>query len=56
MEILLVIDMQQKYMNSYEPDLMTRVNTRISTALEAVKRGLSEVDLQFSFHLSYSPS
>ena len=35
MEILLVIDMQQKYMNSYEPDLMTRVNTRIKEAVES---------------------
>ncbi len=35
MEILLVIDMQQKYMNSYEPDLITRVNTRIKEAVES---------------------
>jgi nicotinamidase-related amidase len=35
MEILLVIDMQQKYMNSYESDLMTRVNTRIREAVES---------------------
>ena len=35
MEILLVIDMQQKYMNSYELDLMTRVNTRIKEAVES---------------------
>ena len=35
MEILLVIDMQQKYMNSYEPDLIMRVNNRIKEAVEA---------------------
>ena len=35
MEILLVIDIQQKYINSYEPDLITRVNTRIREAVEA---------------------
>ena len=35
MEILLVIDMQQKYMNSYESDLINRVNARIKEAVEA---------------------
>ncbi len=33
MEILLVIDMQQKYMNSYEPSLLERVNLRIQKAV-----------------------
>ena len=32
-EILLVIDMQQKYMNSYEPSLLERVNLRIQKAV-----------------------
>ncbi len=33
MEILLVIDIQQKYMNSYEPSLLERVNVRIHEAV-----------------------
>ncbi|WP_028243349.1 isochorismatase family protein [Pseudobutyrivibrio ruminis] len=33
MEILLVIDIQQKYMNSYEPNLLERVNVRIHEAV-----------------------
>ena len=35
MEILLVIDMQQKYMDNYEPDLLDRVNVRIHEAVDA---------------------
>ncbi len=35
MEILLVIDMQQKYMDSYESDLLERVNMRIQEAVAA---------------------
>lgn len=35
MEILLVIDMQQKYMDNYEPDLLDRVNVRIQEAVAA---------------------
>ncbi|WP_294216384.1 hypothetical protein [Pseudobutyrivibrio sp.] len=34
MEILLVIDMQEKYMNSYDSDLINRVNLRIREAKE----------------------
>ena len=34
-EILLVIDMQQKYMDNYEPDLLDRVNVRIHEAVAA---------------------
>ncbi len=33
MEILLVIDIQQKYMNSYDSDLLERVNMRIHEAV-----------------------
>ena len=33
MEILLVIDIQQKYMKSYEPSLLERVNVRIHEAI-----------------------
>ena len=33
MEVLLVIDMQQKYMKDYEPDLISRVNVRIQEAV-----------------------
>lgn len=33
MEILLVIDMQQKYMDNYEPELLARVNVRIHEAV-----------------------
>ncbi|MDC7279683.1 cysteine hydrolase [Butyrivibrio fibrisolvens] len=35
MEILLVIDMQQKYMDNYESDLLERVNMRIQEAVAA---------------------
>lgn len=35
MEILLVIDMQQKYMDNYEPDLLNRVNVRIHETVDA---------------------
>ena len=35
MEILLVMDMQQKYMDSYESDLLERVNMRIQEAVAA---------------------
>ena len=34
MEILLVIDVQQKYMRDYEPGLLERVNSRIREALD----------------------
>lgn len=34
MEILLVIDMQEKYMSSYDSDLINRVNLRIREAKE----------------------
>ncbi len=37
MEVLLVIDVQQKYMNQYEPELLDRINTRIK---EAVSRDI----------------
>ena len=35
MEILLVIDMQQKYIDNYEPDLLDRVNVRIHESVDA---------------------
>ena len=35
MEILLVIDMQQEYMDNYEPDLLNRVNACIHEAVDA---------------------
>ncbi len=35
MKILLVIDVQQRYLKNYKPDLVNRVNNRISEAVEA---------------------
>lgn len=35
MKILLVIDVQQRYLKNYKPDLVERVNNRISEAVEA---------------------
>ena len=34
MEILLVIDIQQRYMKNYDDDLLTRVNRRIHSAVK----------------------
>ena len=35
MKILLVIDVQQRYLKNYKPDLVKRVNNRISEAVKA---------------------
>ena len=41
MQILLVIDVQQRYLKNYKPDLVNRVNARIREAMskEAVLYG-----------------
>ena len=36
MKILLVIDVQQRYLKNYKPDLVERVNNRIAEAIKKI--------------------